>query len=98
MGPHAHGDRLRIDQAVLPRRAHGRDGAACPWRRDRSIAWLVILPFLLYAPLAALRRTGLRGLPTYLALVVWATAILASYRAGGDGWDNVRYRSDRKST
>jgi len=59
----------------------------------RSLGWLVILPFLLYAPLAALRRTGLRGLPTYLALVVWATAILASYRAGGDGWDNVRYRS-----
>jgi hypothetical protein len=59
----------------------------------RSAGWLVLLPFLLYAPFAALRATGLRGLPTYLALVVWSTTVLASYRAGGDGWDNVRYRA-----
>jgi len=59
----------------------------------RSLGWLVLLPFLLYAPLAALRATGWRGLPTYLSLVVWATAVLSSYRAGGDGWDNVRYRA-----
>lgn len=59
----------------------------------RSLGWLVLLPFLLYAPLAAVRSAGLRGLPTYLSVVVWATAILASYRAGGDGWDNVRYRA-----
>lgn len=59
----------------------------------RALGWVVLLPFLLYAPLAALRAAGLRGLPTYLSVVVWATAILSSYRAGGDGWDNVRYRA-----
>jgi hypothetical protein len=59
----------------------------------RAMGWVALLPFLLYAPLAALRATGLRGLPTYLSVVVWATAILSSYRAGGDGWDNVRYRA-----
>lgn len=59
----------------------------------RALGWVALLPFLLYAPLAALRATGLRGLPTYLSVVVWATAVLSSYRAGGDGWDNVRYRA-----
>jgi hypothetical protein len=59
----------------------------------RSFGWILLLPFLLYAPLAALRASGLRGLPTYLSLVVWVTAVISSYRAGGDGWDNVRYRA-----
>jgi hypothetical protein len=59
----------------------------------RAFGWTLLLPFLLYAPLAALRTAGLRGLPTYLSLVVWVTAVISSYRAGGDGWDNVRYRA-----
>jgi hypothetical protein len=59
----------------------------------RSLGWVGLLPFLIYAPFAALRGAGIRGLATYLSLVVWATAILSSYRAGGDGWDNVRYRA-----
>jgi hypothetical protein len=59
----------------------------------RSLGWIGLLPFLLYAPFAALRAGGLRGLPTYLFLVVWVTAVISSYRAGGDGWDSVRYRA-----
>jgi hypothetical protein len=59
----------------------------------RALGWIGLLPFLLYAPLAALRASGLRGLPTCLSLIVWATAVFSSYRAGGDGWDNVRYRA-----
>jgi hypothetical protein len=59
----------------------------------RSLGWILLLPFLLYAPLAASRASGLRGLPTYLSLVVWVTAVISSYRAGGDGWDSVRYRA-----
>jgi hypothetical protein len=59
----------------------------------RSVGWFVLLPFLIYAPLAALRSTGWRSLPTYLAMLVWVTAIAASFRGGADGWDNVRYRA-----
>jgi len=71
------------------------DHGAPLWRMIailRGVGWIVLLPFLLYAPLAALRRSGRRGLPTYLSLVVWLTAILASYRGAGDQWDNPRYR------
>ncbi len=59
----------------------------------RALGWFALLPFLLYAPLAAPRAAGWRSLATYLALLVWVTAIAASFRGGADGWDNVRYRA-----
>jgi hypothetical protein len=59
----------------------------------RGLGWVLVLPFLLYAPLAAIRKTGWRSLPTYFSLLVWLTAILASYRGTGDQWDNPRYRA-----
>ncbi len=59
----------------------------------RGLGWIVVLPFLLYAPVAAIRRTGWRSLPTYLSVLVWITALLASYRGTGDQWDNPRYRA-----
>jgi hypothetical protein len=59
----------------------------------RSLGWVILLPFLVYAPFVAWRRSERRNLPAFLTLLVWGTAILASYRAGGDDWDNVRYRT-----
>ncbi len=59
----------------------------------RALGWVSLLPFLIYAPFAAFRRSDRRSLPAFLVLLVWGTAILASYRAGGDDWDNVRYRT-----
>lgn len=59
----------------------------------RGLGWIVVLPFLLYAPIAAIRKTGWRSLPTYLSVLVWFTALLASYRGTGDQWDNPRYRA-----
>lgn len=59
----------------------------------RSVGWTFLLPFLIYAPLAAPRAAGWRSLAMALAWVVWLTAILASFRGGADGWDNVRYRA-----
>ena len=58
----------------------------------RGFGWILVLPFLLYAPLAAIRKTGWRSLPTYFSILVWLTALLASYRGTGDQWDNPRYR------
>ena len=59
----------------------------------RSLGWFALLPLLIYAPFAALRRLGWRSLVFYLACVVWALALLASFRAAGDQWDNPRYRA-----
>lgn len=43
--------------------------------------------------MAAVRSQGWRGLVTYLSVLVWLTAILASYRLAGDLWDNPRARA-----
>jgi hypothetical protein len=59
----------------------------------RGLGWVLVLPFLLYAPVAAIKKTGWRSLPTYLSALVWLTALLASYRGAGDQWDNPRYRA-----
>jgi hypothetical protein len=58
----------------------------------RSLGWFFILPFLIYAPFVQAEKRALRNITTYFALLVWAFAILASFRSGGDQWDNVRYR------
>jgi 4-amino-4-deoxy-L-arabinose transferase-like glycosyltransferase len=71
------------------------DSGAPVWRALavwRGLGWFTVLPFLLYAPLAAFRVVGLRSFPAYLSVFFWATAILASYRGAGDQWDNPRYR------
>ncbi len=59
----------------------------------RALGWFALLPFLLYAPLAAVRKTGWRSLQTYLVVLVWVTAVFSAYYAGGDQWDNPRYRT-----
>jgi hypothetical protein len=59
----------------------------------RSLGWFLLLPPLIYGSVAAVRRTGWRSLETFLAILVWLTAILASYRAPGYQWDNPRYRT-----
>jgi hypothetical protein len=58
----------------------------------RAAGWLVLLVLLLYATGAALRR-GWNRLPLALAVFTWLAAVLASYRAVGDQWDNPRYRT-----
>jgi hypothetical protein len=59
----------------------------------RSGGWFALLPFLLYAPLASWRATGPRSLITFLALLVWVAAVIASFRASGFLWDSPRYRA-----
>jgi hypothetical protein len=59
----------------------------------RALGWSLLLPFLAYAPLRAFRRhrSG-RELARSLCLILWAVIIIASFRSGGDQWDNPRYR------
>ena len=63
----------------------------------RSLGWTLLLPFLLYAPLRAFsreNRDGLAGaLARAVAVIVWLAILVASFRGGGDPWDNPRYRA-----
>ena len=57
----------------------------------RAAGWTLLLPFLVYAPLRALRK------PRQWAVVgsgiaIWIVILASSYRSGGDLWDNPRYR------
>jgi 4-amino-4-deoxy-L-arabinose transferase-like glycosyltransferase len=58
----------------------------------RGAGWYLLLPFLLYGFLASLRVLGRRRAETGFALLFWAIALISSYRALGDQWDNPRYR------
>jgi 4-amino-4-deoxy-L-arabinose transferase-like glycosyltransferase len=59
----------------------------------RALGWFLLLPPLIYGTLAAFQAEKHRSTLLLLALVAWATIVLASYRAGGDLWDNPRYRA-----
>ena len=59
----------------------------------RSLGWFALVPPLVYGAGLAIRRRGWRSLEAYLGLLVWGTALLASYRAPGYQWDNPRYRA-----
>jgi hypothetical protein len=58
----------------------------------RALGWFLLLPFLLYAPLLALRKNNRRSLAFFFVLVVWITTLAVSYRDAGRMWDNPRWR------
>ncbi len=66
----------------------------------RAAGWTLLLPLLLYATLRALRPksslSASQGLSAsgerVLSLAVWLVILVASFRGGGDAWDNPRYR------
>jgi hypothetical protein len=71
------------------------DDAALIWRGIaiwRALGWTLLLPLLIVAPLAALARKDRRTILLVLSLLVWWGILLASFRSGGDLWDNPRYR------
>lgn len=61
----------------------------------KALGWYLILPVLLYAPIALWKLpAGLkRRLLTATAIVVAVWTVVSSFRAGGDVWDNPRYRA-----
>lgn len=60
----------------------------------RAAGWALVLPFLLYAPYRAWKeRKNDSGFTLTLSLILWAIILIASYRSGGDLWDNPRYRA-----
>ena len=59
----------------------------------RGLGWFAFIPLLIYGTVAAVAKRGWRSLEAYLGLLIWVTALLASYRAPGYQWDNPRYRA-----
>lgn len=64
----------------------------------RAMGWTLLLPFLLAAPLLAMRRSRAIEpsewrLVLALSLAVWVGILVASMRGGADLWDNPRYRA-----
>jgi hypothetical protein len=59
----------------------------------RALGWTLTLAMLLYASLLAVLQGFWKKLPGLLLAFNWVVVVLASYRGGGDLWDNPRYRS-----
>ncbi len=59
----------------------------------RAAGWTLLLSFLVYAPVRAIRGIPERRFVMGLSLVVWLGILVASFRGGGDQWDNPRYRA-----
>ena len=60
----------------------------------RSFGWYLLLPLLILSFVAAAGQLAgrTRNLWMWLSLIVWIWILLAALRAGGDKWDNPRYR------
>jgi hypothetical protein len=59
----------------------------------RSVGWTLLMALIIYAPFLALRSRRNRPFNLALSLIIWGVILIASYRAGGDLWDNPRYRT-----
>jgi hypothetical protein len=61
----------------------------------RAIGWYALVPFLLYALMAAFRTEAKnrRAQILWLSAALWAWVVIAVYNAGADQWDNPRYRA-----
>jgi len=83
-------------QPVLP--AAFIEPTTLPWRIigiARALGWYLFWPFLLYAFIAVWKKEDPRErrLWTWITLISWLWNVLAALRAGGDQWDNPRYRA-----
>jgi hypothetical protein len=84
-----------IAQPVLP--AAIADPAVWPMRVLgilRGLGWYALLPFLVFSLRSIWKTADKRERFAWLWiwLITWAWIILSSARAGGDQWDNPRYR------
>lgn len=85
-----------VAQVVLP--AAIAQPAIALWRGltiFRSAGWYILIPILLYSLTAVIRETNKKDQRTifWMVLASFAWILLSSARAGGDLWDNPRYRT-----
>jgi len=72
--------------------------AAWPWKIiniARALGWYAFIPFLMFSLTSTIKHPeeSERGALILLWLAIWVWIIVSSLRAGGDQWDNPRYRS-----
>lgn len=84
-----------LAQPVLP--ATLADPAAAIWKTInilRALGWYALAPFLLYGIFSVWKAPAgrQRRLLLWLAAIIALWIVLSSARAGGDQWDNPRYR------
>lgn len=71
----------------------GSNAPIWPWITGlRSISWTMLLVLLIYSPTLAFRSGVNKNFSRIISLVVWSGILIASFRGGGDMWDNPRYR------
>jgi len=58
----------------------------------RSLGWTIVLMLLIYASIRAWKGET-STLTRTIIIMVWLIFVVASYRGGGDQWDNPRYRA-----
>ncbi len=85
-----------LTQPLLP--AALFDPAPWPWLAVnvlRAAGWYVLLPFLFASIFAILKMPAGNDRRAWICLwfVTWIWILLSSFRAGGDQWDNPRYRA-----
>ncbi len=83
-------------QPVLP--ATIMDTSIWLWRSLTSylaIGWYLLIPLIVYGSVAAFLEADktIRSKMQWLAVAIWFWFIISSARAGGDMWDNPRYRT-----
>jgi hypothetical protein len=83
-------------QPVLP----AAIAAPAPWIWHslaifRALGWYVLFPLMAYALIRVWRLSpsDRRRFLLLFVIMVWAWVLIASARAGGDQWDNPRYRT-----
>ncbi len=61
----------------------------------RALGWYSVIPFIIYAFFAVFtsKKEESRSLLIFISLVFAAWVLISSIRAGGDQWDNPRYRT-----
>jgi len=85
-----------LAQPVLP--AAIFDATTWPWQAIgilRALGWYALLPFLVISLMATWKVLVKkeRAAWFWLWLITWAWIIISALRAGGDQWDNPRYRA-----
>ena len=84
-------------QPVLPAAVVVPSGSWIWWLINifRSTGWYLLAPFLIYAFVSSLRAQGepRRSQIIWLGLMVWIWIFISAANAGGDQWDNPRYRA-----
>ena len=61
----------------------------------RAAGWYALIPLLIYSTLTVWKAPAGRDRRTLVLLVIasWVWVVISSMRAGGDQWDNPRYRA-----